>query len=274
MNKKNAYIRIMLLLLCIITTPSFYLFSSYKAPGTRGRGYTGPKRIRQKPRTSIAPAEPTQIPTIAPTPIAAPTNTAQIAHQQTEEPQTQQPTVASQSMAAKAQAAASSPGWLMTAYMVFLSTLNKSLGLGIEQTYKPLLQKFTLSQALKNIQNEAREKVESGEFDQDAKAQINRLREQEISPENPQYDATMKKRDQLLKNLSQMISLPNKEKIALLVEEQEPRAAQIEKQTSFGAMAKDAAYLGLFSTATRVIGGLIGFGATMLLQSLVPTQSE
>jgi hypothetical protein len=48
----------------------------------------------------------------------------------------------------------------------------------------------------------------------------------------------------------------------------------LEEQISFGSMAKDAMYLSLFNTATRVIGGLIGFGATILLQSLIPMEMQ
>jgi len=281
MNKKNAYIRTTLLLLCITTTPSFYLRSSaYKAPGTRGRDYTGPKRLRQKPRISIAPAQvaqPAQATVNAPAPIAAPATVDQ-SNQPVEKPQAEQPTVASQAMQAQAARQQSSPGWLATAYIVFLSTLHKAFGGSLELGYKPLAQNFMQRQiflALKDdAQSKATKMVQSGDFAADIRNAIAELKDMELSPMDPKY----LQRAKAIENFNRLLNSTDQEQINKLtkdlLKDNKIDIDKMEKQTSFGSMAKDAMYLGLFNTATRVIGGLIGFGATMLLQSLMPTQSE
>ncbi len=281
MNKKNTHIRITLLLLCIATTPSFYLRSSaYKAPGTRGRDYTGPKRLRQKPKALVAQPQPTQPEATVNVPalITTPTNAAETINQTIKEPQAEQSTITSQAMQAQAARQPSSSGWLATAYFVFLSTLNKAFGTGVEQSYKPLMQNYMQRQVFLALKNDAQDKatkiVQSGKFAVDIRDAIAELKEMELSPTDPQYS----QRKKAIQNFNRLLNSPDQEQISKLtkdlLKDQKIDADKMEKQTSFRSMASEAVYLSLFNTATRVIGGLIGFGATMLLQSLVPTQSE
>lgn len=275
MNKKNTYIYISLILLCIAATPSFYLFSSYRSAEKRGSGYLGPRRIRQQPKKRVTQAQqPIQTNQQIPTPVAAPITIDQT-NQNIQQPTTE-PTTTSDAMQAKA--ATSSPGWLMTAYIVFLSTLNKAFGAGVEQSYKPLLGDFKQRQAFlalkDDAQNKATKMVQSGDFAEVIHAEIEHLKKMELSPTDPRYS----QRNKRVNELDRLLISPQQEQINSLtkdlLKENKIDADKMEQQVSFGSMAKDAAYLTLFNTATRVIGGLIGFGATMLLQSLVPTQGQ
>jgi hypothetical protein len=262
MNKKNTYIRIILTLLCIPAASSFYLFSSYQPAGKRDRNYAGPMRIRQKPRKLIAQPQPIQdkkdvsIPAKIDQPI-----------QNIQQPAVE-PTVAADTMQAKS--APSSPGWLMTAYIVFLSTLNKAFGTGIDLGYKPLSQSWKDRQDVLNAKNQASEaatkSVESGEFDE------NIIQKAIVQTHNmPQGSPEINK---ILGMAKSAIDLPKEQKIAITTEKILKKLEPLEKKTSFGSIVSQTAYLGLFNTAARLAGGLIGFGATMLLQNLMPTQSE
>src|SRR5438477_11765085 len=120
MNKKNTYIRKTLIVLYLIITPSFYSLSSYLPAGKRPAGYAGPRRVRQKPIKPIVQSQPIQ----DKKDVSIPAKIDQ-PNQNIQQPAVE-PTVAADTIQAKA--ASSSPGWLMTAYIVFLSTLNKAFG--------------------------------------------------------------------------------------------------------------------------------------------------
>lgn len=271
MNRKNTYIRKTLILLCLMTAPSFYLLSSYYTPriaaGKRPQGYKGPRNIRQK----------RIIPTAEPKPIIDRENIAPVNQnqpmQEIDEIQPE-PTVTSQAMPSKSVAA--SPGWLMTSYMIVLSTLNKAFGTGIEASNRTFVKKFMARQAFKNIQdqatNEAKTLVQSGEFDQQINENAhNLIRKYNLSPEDPEYN-------NIIKQVENNINTPTQEKVNSLTKSilkgQKINPDQMEKQVAFSSILKEGAYVGMLNTIIPMMGSLIGFGATMLLQSLMPTQAN
>ena len=269
MNKRNTYIPIMIFLLCITAAPSFYLFSSYSSrripAGKRPQVYTGPRNLRQK--LTVPVAQPAQVPAYTPATVATRADDDQETNQTAPEPQAE-PTAAAQSMQAKA--APSSPGMLMTAYIVLLSTLNKAFGTGIELSYKPLMENWRSRQEVLNARNEipnnAKLLVESGAFDKDVIKNAELIiKKHNISEESPEYKG-------IELQVNQELNLPKQQKIAITTERMLMGIEPAEKKTSFGSIASQTLYLTLFNTATRLIGGIIGLGATMLLQSLMPTE--
>lgn len=281
MNKKNTYIYISLILLCIAAISSFDLFSSYLPAEKRGPGYLGPRRTRQKPKKRVIQAQqPAQAQQQIPTPVATPITIDQT-NQNIQQP-TAEPTITSDAMQAKAAKQPSSPGWLTTTYIVLLSTLNKAFGGGIAASNKNLVKSFIARQAFLNLKNDAQSQaqqmVDSGDFDKDIRSTIETIEELDISPADPQYTQKIKKQAEILQDLNYKIKLPSQQKIATLtkdiLKEQKIDVEKNEKATAFSSILKQGVYVGMLNTIIPMMGSLIGLGATMLLQSLMPTQDQ
>lgn len=141
------------------------------------------------------------------------------------------------------QIATPTPGLLTRIYIaaapIILVTLNKALGTGIGAATKSFIKQVMERQAFMTLKSDILLGID-----------------QTFHPEDLQ---TMSEQDKL--NLTKET-----------LREFKIDFDQKEKQTSFPSIISQAIYIGTLNTLVPMVGSLMGFGATMLLQQLMPTE--
>jgi hypothetical protein len=278
MNTKNTHIFKTLILLCITIAPSFHLLSV--APGKRPMNAPS-NRIRQAPTPAIIQAQaPDEQPIAAQSKKIIPANQQQQEDAHEIEETTaleQQAEHISQRAAASAQGkqamSAASLGWFTIASAILIETLNTALGGGIAAGTKSAIKQFMARNEFLNLKNDitkqATKMVEKGSFENNLLIQTDKdLRKLPISQN--EYDEIMKK------TLTDAQNLPKEQKInsqtKMILKQNKIDSEGMEKATSFSSILTQSLYSGMLNTIIPMVGTLIGYGFTIGLNRLMPTQ--
>jgi hypothetical protein len=243
MNKTNMYI-FKILIVSVIFSPSFYLFSSYKPAGKRPLNYTGPVGPRpnfQKPaspatskKTDIKPNKPILAPIPEETSEELEGENGNITPEQTD---TEKGDLISASK--NIQTKPTTSGWLFNAYMagmpLILVSLDKAVGTGIAASTKNLIKLFLTRKAFSDSKPET-------------------LQQLSLIQNAIETTDDIEKR-QKLENLF-FKGIHNLE-------------AQ-EKQTSLSNILSQTAYIAMLNTVVPLFATLFGFGAKIALQTFMP----
>jgi hypothetical protein len=300
MSKKNIYILKTLILLCLTAAPSFYILST--PPGQRRPGEAS-NRARQVPVVP-APAQSAQVPMpiaepivqtqpsfakamtdkqIKEAPAPAEKKDLQKAEEQEESLETLEESKAKIATVAAARnvQAAAAPGWLanasaMAAQIILLS-LDKAIGGGIAAGTKTAIKQFMTRNAFINLKNEvqkeATEIVESGNFDNLVEQSVsNYILKKGLKKDSPEYM-------QKIEEAQALITLPKQKKIALQTDEifkqnkiDDPKG--MEKATSFSSVLGNIAQTFIWHAIISTVGTIATYGATLSIQSLMPAQQR